>query len=213
MKISNNTTTNTTNATTNDNGVRVAVFKNKTKTGGVAYATVQYGPLFLARLLVRESDKGLTVSIPKRKGKDGKEYSIYWLDDEIRENVFEMIKDAYNSKVNGTPMTVTPLPVDDTVTATVRRYENGNTLGFVDIKTAGITVYGATICTKKNDPEDAYVRFPQEPRMKNGEHVLDANGNWVVDSYAGPNSKEARNKIETAVFAAYENASNEYVEE
>lgn len=214
MRIANTTNTNTTNTTTTtlmDSPVRVYPLKSKLKDGTVANVSLTYGPVFVGQIKLKETSKGLIVDFPKKKGKDGKDYTVFWFEDGVRENVIEMIKDVYNNQVEGTPLSVTPLPVNETISAEVRKYEKDNTLGFATVKVGGLTIYDVVLMTKKNNPDEAYLRFPQVVRMNKGERVVDGNGNWVYDSYAGPNSKEARELIENAVFEAY--SEDAYVEE
>ena len=192
--------------------VRVYPFKNKAADGSVASVSVNYGPVFVSQIRVKETDDNLSVEFPKSKGKDGKEYSKFWFADGTRENIIELIKDAYNHEVNGTDLSVTALPVDETLSADFRKFEKDNTLGFATLNVGPLSIYNIVLKTKKNAPDEAYLQFPQQARMLKGEHVLDNNGNWVFDSFAGPNSKEARTNIEQVVFDAYESADG-YVEE
>ncbi len=208
--------TGTTNGT-NGAATRAPRITKNTSGKGSAVAFVDgvvYNGLILNEMVLAEVNGNRVLNYPNKTVEQNGEKKYFAryrvIDDGARKNLSAYVNDLYEAQENGTPVSTTLEENTQGVRAYVTPYSGGknpNLIGFARVLYNGVEIRDIMIMTKKSDPEDAYIQFPSYyPTNKDGEHILNRDGNWYRKAYIAPATKEVAAEITTAVLEAYEKA-------
>lgn len=78
-------------------------------------------------------------------------------------------------------------------------------MGFANVIYEG-KIFASSIAVRQTREGDAYLRFPANKRVRNGQDVLDNNGRPIYDDIFGPADKETREHMQKMIFDAVQDA-------
>lgn len=175
----------------------------------LCFVDVRFGSLILKGLRVLKGTKGNWVAWPQTADKDGKYIDNFTPNADVK----KIISDAILKKVkNFSEIGVNPPTAITDIKAHPYQGKAG-LYGFADAVISGIHCPGISIYADKNN--DLHCRYPGKPRIDKatGQHAVDEKGNWLMNYYFQPASKQAaaaiNEAIGNAIVAAYDAAPNQ----